>query len=189
LIVTGLDTETTGLSQEKGHRFVEISAMVYETLDGSNFKRKLKPYCQRINPMRSIDKKAEAVHGIPLSDLKNEPLWEDVAPKILKVMNMSDVVVCHNANFDIPFIIKELLRVNLTLTSDPEIFCTMVSGRLVTAMGKMPNLGELCEAFDVDYDPDSAHSADYDTQVMMDSFIKGIQTDFFKLESINTLRG
>lgn len=178
MIITGLDIETTGLSQEKGHRIVEIAMICYDL----SRKERLR-YVQRINPERSIEAKAQAVHGIALSDLAGKPKWEAVAPKIIGIFQKSSLLVAHNGDeFDLPFIVNELLRIDLTPPAHLQAFDTMVNGRWATANGKLPSLRELCFACDVDYDPSKAHAADFDVDVMMASFFKGFDWGWFNPE-------
>lgn len=179
MLIAGVDIETTGLDAEKGHRIVEIAIEVWDVTafgtKGSIGSKSVDCVEQRINPMRSIDKAAEAVHGISLFDLKDEPKWEEIAPKVSSVLNSVDLIVAHNADFDIPFIGLELFRVEaVPIADDAEVYCTMQNGRGATAMGKLPNLREFCFAFDVDYDPKEAHSALYDVKVMMQALLNGV---------------
>lgn len=183
MIVAGLDLETTGISQEEGHRIIELGISVYHTADGRDFKKIGKTWLQRVNPMRSIDPGAELVHGISLKDLKNEPEWEEVAERVHKILTPLDLLVCHNANFDAPFIALELARVGYKIP-DFEVFCTMENGRSATALGSVPNLGQLCWAFDVAYDGDSAHAADYDIDVTMECFFRGLKRGTFEVPLI-----
>ena len=65
-----LDTETTGIGAEKGHRIIEIGCV--ELID-----RKLtgRHYHQYINPMRSSDEEAVAVHGFTDEFLADKPVY------------------------------------------------------------------------------------------------------------------
>ncbi|WP_028449748.1 3'-5' exonuclease [Chitinibacter tainanensis] len=182
MIIAGLDTETTGLDYEKGHRIIEVAALLYDVDPVANTRKARGHFVQRINPMRNIDADAQRVHGISLDDLRDKPVWEDVAPKIGKIVNACDWLIIHNANFDAPFLAHELLRVGQSIKPDIEVFCTMENGRWATPTGKNPNLGELCYALNVDYDPSKAHSALYDVEVMMQAFFKGIDLGAFRLE-------
>lgn len=173
----GLDIETTGLDQEKGHRIVEIAAILYD----SESEKKLLEFTQRINPQRSIDPGAQAVHHISFEDVSGCPTWEEVAPKVLKILQASNVVIAHNGmGFDIPFIAGELRRIGKEVPVI-EVFDTMVAGRWSTVMGKVPNLGELCFATGTEYDVSKAHAATYDVEVMMSCFFKGRAKGFFNL--------
>lgn len=178
-LVAGIDIETTGLKQEDGHRIIEVGLAVYKTSDFYNFEKVGKTMCQRINPLRNIDKKAQAVHGISLEELKYEPEWEEFAPKLAKILAKCHLIVAHNVEFDLPFVAFELERINLPIPKC-DYYCTMLNGREATPLGSIPSLGNLCWAFDVDYDEDEAHAADYDIDVTMECFIKGVQNGTFK---------
>ncbi len=128
-----------------------------------------------------MDPGAEAVHGISLHELRGEPEWVAIAPRVSKIMRVADLIVAHNIDFDIPFVVSQLVEVKQD-PGDADTFCTMEEGRQATAMGKVPNLGELCRAFRVTYEPEKAHSAAYDTDVMMDCFMKGVERGAFKPE-------
>ncbi|MPS48502.1 3'-5' exonuclease [Methylobacillus sp.] len=180
MIFAGIDLETTGLSQTDGHRIVEFGALLYQFKDGVvTYIGKL---IERINPQRPIDPKAQAVHGISFEDVANCPIIDELAPKIARVLNKADVHIAHNGeSFDMPFLHGEMLRLGIVLDRKP-LVDTMVQGRWATPMGKYPNLGELCFACGVDYDPSKAHGAEYDIQVMMDSFFVGLKKGFFKVD-------
>ncbi len=63
-----LDTETTGLEPEHGHRIIEIGAveLIDRKLTGRHFHR-------YVNPQRDIDDGALAVHGITSDFLADKP--------------------------------------------------------------------------------------------------------------------
>jgi len=192
LIVTVLDTETTGLKQEQGHKIVEVAmALLKVRFNDDNsyhsYEQVGKIWNQRINPLRAIDAGAELVHGISITSLRDEPVWEDVAPKVHKILSAIDVAVAHNVEFDIPFIAFELMRIGLELPTF-EIFCTMQQGRSATGLGTVPNLQKLCWAMGVPYNVDDAHAADYDVDCTVKSFIKGLELDYFNLDKALNLK-
>lgn len=170
-IVTGIDIETTGLSAEKGHRIIEIAATMHDFHTG----KMLGKWVKRVNPKRAIDPKAQAVHGISLDDLKNEALWEDVAPQVVKLIQRSDILVAHNGmGFDYPFILHELDRVGLAMP-ECELFDTMLGCYWATPDGKPPSLRELAHSLGYIYDEKQAHGALYDTVLMMQCFFRARQ--------------
>ena len=63
-----LDTETTGLHPEQGHRIVEIGAI--EIVDGKLTGKEFHCY---LNPHRAIDTEAEKVHGLSREFLSSKP--------------------------------------------------------------------------------------------------------------------
>lgn len=172
----GIDTETTGLDQEKGHRVIEIALLTYDF----ETQRLEDRFVQRIDPERSIDAGAQAAHGITYSELVGKPKWEDVAQNIADRMSAGSLLIAHNMNFDGPFLAAEFQRIGVKVPRVPG-FCTMENGRWATPDGKLPRLGELCFALGVTYEPAKAHAADYDTTVMMDCFFRGLLRGFFHL--------
>jgi DNA polymerase-3 subunit epsilon len=68
-----LDTETTGLQPEQGHRIIEIGCveLVNRRLTG-------RTYHQYLNPEREIDPGAIEVHGLSSEFLADKPLFADV---------------------------------------------------------------------------------------------------------------
>lgn len=187
LIVTGCDLETTGIDAEKGAQIIEIGLAIYGTNNGVDFKKLSKTFLRRCMPTVPIEKGAYNVHGISLDDLKGEKSWLEIAPTVSKILARTDVFVAHNVAFDAPFLVTELLRAEQPMP-DLFTFCTMENGRTATALGKLPNLGELCWAFDVDYDADTAHAADYDIERTMQCFFKGLKAGRFNVPLITELR-
>ena len=174
--IVGLDTETTGLEQQDGHRIIEIAMCSYDLYS----RKRIDSFVQRIDPQRAIPNDAIAIHGITYEDVSGCPILEDVAPEIISRLAKSDLVVAHNADFDMPFIGLELLRVGMSIPDVPSL-CTMENARWACPNGKLPQLGELCFALGVDYDPSKAHGASYDVDCMMECFFKGLERGFYQL--------
>jgi DNA polymerase-3 subunit epsilon len=173
MILIGTDIETTGLEWAEGHRIVEIALLIYqdEQLAGK--------FVQRINPQRPIDPKAQAVHGISFEDVSACPTWDAIAPKVSRILGTGQLIVAHNGDgFDRPFIEHELRRVGQPVASTPWQD-TCKDARWATFFGKSPNLGELCFATGIEYDPSKAHGADYDVSVMMQAFFAARRQGFF----------
>ena len=82
-----LDTETTGLEPEDGHRVIEIGALEMEDrkLTGRNF------HCY-LNPEREIDDGAMEVHGITLEFLRDKPHFADVAAEFVEFVRGAELV-------------------------------------------------------------------------------------------------
>ncbi len=178
--VAVLDTETTGLDVMAGHQIIEVAIAIFSSNDRVSFTKLGDTWVQRIKPTVAIDPGSQAVHGIDLKDLRGEPTWDVVAPKVHKLLGMCDVVVAHNAEFDMAFLAVELNRAKLPLP-DIQVFCTIENGIGTTALGKKPNLRELCWAFGIDYDEDAAHAADYDVDVLSAALFEGVRRGRFVL--------
>jgi DNA polymerase-3 subunit epsilon len=171
-----LDTETTGLKQEKGAKIIELALLTYDLTT-----RKLEDvWVQRFDPQQPIEPGAQAVHGISYEELVGCPIWEDTADEIVRRMSALDLAVAHNMGFDGPFIAGELIRVGRKV---PDVYslCTMENARWACPDGKMPRLGELCFALGVPYDTSKAHGAEYDCEVTAECFFRGLERGFYEL--------
>ena len=91
-----LDTETTGLDPEQGHRIIEIGCV-----EIVNRRVTDKRYQQFINPEREIDTGATNVHGITSDDLQGKPVFADIAEEFVTFVRGSSGVglvqtrLCH----------------------------------------------------------------------------------------------
>jgi DNA polymerase III subunit epsilon len=182
--VVGVDIETTGLDQAKGHRIIEI-AMITAEVDFAKYGevKVVESYVQQVNPLRGIDPEAEAVHKIPLSSLLDKPHWEDVAPQIAERIRTANVLVAHNMAFDGPFIAAELMRIGIMPPVVP-VFCTMENARWATGPGKLPKLSELAWSLGVDYDHKKAHAAEYDVLVTLQCLRNGGYRNLYQIPTL-----
>jgi DNA polymerase III subunit epsilon len=140
-----LDTETTGLECEEGHRVIEIACL--ELIDGRSTGV---TYHQYINPGRAIDAGAVEVHGISESFLQDKPEFQDIASELLALIDGAELII-HNAPFDIGFLNNEL---RLTMPSEKPIDerCRVID-TLALAKQKHPgirnSLGALAERYGI----------------------------------------
>lgn len=183
MILTGLDIETTG-KLDPAHRIIEVS------LQNWDYANPAKPECVRaqawrINPGRTIDPKAYAVHHITLDDLAGEPNFPTAFVQIRHWLSSSTMIVAHNGlGFDRPFLRQEIEREApgfLERYDATPWFDTMLEGRWAHPQGKVPSLKELCWACDVEYDPTMAHAASYDVSRMMLALGFGLEKGFFSI--------
>ena len=92
-----LDTETTGLFPEMGHRVVEIGAIRLENWQEVGQINTL------LQPNRKMEAKASHVNGITDADLVGQPTFADVAAEMLALFHGA-LLVAHNAKFDAGFL-------------------------------------------------------------------------------------
>ena len=99
-----LDTETTGLSPNDGHRIIEIACveLIDRKLTGNHYQ-------VYINPERPVDQGAFKVHGIGDEFLKDKPKFSDIIDAFLDYVRDSELVI-HNAAFDIGFLNAEIRK-------------------------------------------------------------------------------
>lgn len=168
-----LDTETTGIGAEKGHRIIEIGCV--ELID-----RKLtgRHYHQYVNPQRSSDEEAVAVHGITDEFLADKPVFSQVAQQFYEFIEGAELVI-HNAPFDIGFMDMEFRQVNMPPT---HTFCKILD-TLVMARDMRPgqrnSLDALCKSYGIDNSHRELHGALLDAEILADVYLMmtGGQTD------------
>ena len=160
-----LDTETTGLSPQEGHRIIEIGAL--ELINHMPTGQKLHLY---INPERPIDEAAEAVHGISSAFLADKPVFTDVMDEFLRFIG-HDKMVIHNASFDMGFINAELKRAgHATLPDDRAIDTLMMARRKFP--GAQASLDALCRRFEIDNSHRDLHGALIDADLLAEVYIE-----------------
>ena len=161
-----LDTETTGLDVEKGHRIIEIGGVV---MNGR--KKTSETFHVYVNPQREIDKEAQEVHGISNEDLQDKPLFSEIAEDLLQFIDGSTLVI-HNADFDVGFLDAELKIASSTYPSISEI-CE-VKDTLAIARDKFPgqrnSLDALSRRFDINGYDRSFHGALLDANILADVY-------------------
>ena len=93
-----LDTETTGIGAESGHRIIEIGCveLIDRQLTGNHFHVYL-------NPERDIDEGAFKVHGISRDFLEDKPKFTDIIDDFINFIKSSELII-HNAPFDVGFL-------------------------------------------------------------------------------------
>jgi DNA polymerase-3 subunit epsilon len=95
-----LDTETTGLNVNEGHRIVSIAATKIKNLKITN-----EILDELVNPERQISEPSIKIHHITQEQVKNKPLLKELDDQIYSFLE-NTILVGHNLNFDIKFIIK-----------------------------------------------------------------------------------
>ena len=162
-----LDTETTGLEVEQGHRIIEVGAVTLE-----DRKRTDLHFHSYLNPQRSIDEEAEKVHGLSMERLANEPEFSEIAESFLEFVE-GNVLVIHNAGFDIGFLNAELKRASSNYPALEEI-CE-IEDTLVMARSKFPgqrnSLDALANRFEISGYDRSFHGALLDANILADVYI------------------
>ena len=96
-----LDTETTGLSPEKGDRIIEIACIETKDLIPTN-----NIFYTLINPEREISEDAFKIHGYKYETLKKEKKFKEIADELINFIKGKRLII-HNAQFDISFINSE----------------------------------------------------------------------------------
>jgi DNA polymerase III subunit epsilon len=162
-----LDTETTGLSAELGHRIIEIGCIeiVNRRLSG----RSLHLY---LNPGREIDEAATEVHGLTWDDLRDKPAFRDVVEQVRGFVDGA-LVLIHNAAFDESFLDKEFRDIGLGRFADvcaATVDCTLKMARELHP-GKRNSLDALCERYGVSNAHRKLHGALLDAELLAEVYL------------------
>ena len=159
-----LDTETTGLNINDGHRIIEIAAceMRNYVLTGE----KLHLY---INPEREIDKVASSVHGLTNDDLIDKPKFADIYERFLEFIG-SDRLIIHNAEFDMSFLNNELKICGLNPLKN-NILDTLKLAR-IRHPGSLVNLDSLCRRYNISLEKRNHHGALVDTLLLAEVYVE-----------------
>jgi DNA polymerase-3 subunit epsilon len=162
-----LDTETTGLSPEQGHRIIEIGCveLVNRRLTGNRFH-------VYINPERVIDDGAIEVHGITNEFLEDKPRFSGIAEDFLAFVQGAELVI-HNAPFDVGFINHEFALLDAPLapiTEYCQVFDTLAFARQKHP-GQRNSLDALCKRYGVDNSQRELHGALLDAEILADVYL------------------
>ena len=158
-----LDTETTGLDVDSGHKIIEIGCI--EIIDRNITDNSFHKY---INPQRLIDEKAYEVHGISNEDLKDKPIFDDIIDEFALYISDSPLII-HNAPFDLGFLNQAVTRTKIKRNPfhpfssfDTATLCGLVYGQTV--------LARACAAAGIAFNNKEAHSAIYDCEKTAEIF-------------------
>ncbi|MFN3591764.1 MAG: DNA polymerase III subunit epsilon [Thermaurantiacus sp.] len=160
-----LDTETTGLSPDDGHRLVEVAAieMVERVATGRHFHA-------WVNPGRTMPPEAEAIHGLSDTFLADKPPFSSVVGGLLDFLADSPLVA-HNASFDARFVAFELeLCGHAPLPQGRWIDTLDIARRRFP--GAKHTLDALCTRFGIDLSARGLHGALIDARLLADVYVE-----------------
>ena len=161
-----LDTETTGLDPDDGHKIIEIGCI--EILNRNITNNTFHKY---INPNREIDVEASKIHGLTNSFLKDKPEFEDIYLELRAYISNSPIII-HNAPFDIGFLKKEHSATSVIDDFlDNEIIDSLKLARKISP-GKKNTLDALCERYSVDNSDRTLHGALLDAKLLAYVYLK-----------------
>jgi DNA polymerase-3 subunit epsilon len=156
-----LDTETTGLNVDSGHKLIEIGCLeiVDRALTGKKFHK-------FINPEREIEETATKIHGMRWSDLRKYPIFKDIADEFCEFVKDS-ILIIHNSKFDMGFLNAELSYCG---KPDLEKHVKDVIDSLGLARnlhpGKKNSLDVLCSRYNIDNSERTLHGALLDSSLL-----------------------
>lgn len=161
-----LDTETTGLEPNLGHRVIELAAveLLNRRLSGNRFHHYL-------NPERDSDAAALQIHGLTREFLQDKAKFKDIVSEFLEYISGAELII-HNAPFDEAFLDYELGLLGFKRLKE---YCANIVDTLKMAKelhpGKRNGLDALCERYQVDNSKRTLHGALLDAELLADVYV------------------
>ncbi|MDE0948809.1 MAG: DNA polymerase III subunit epsilon [Candidatus Thioglobus sp.] len=160
-----LDTETTGIRPEEGHRIIEVGAV--QILNREITSTEFHKYVQ---PNRPVGDSVN-IHGITDKFLINKPQFNKISDDLLSFIEGATLII-HNAPFDLGFLDNEL-KIN-GINKKIEDICQIIDTLELSKKqrpGTMHNLDALCRRFGVDTSARTRHGALLDAQILAQVYL------------------
>jgi DNA polymerase-3 subunit epsilon len=162
-----LDTETTGLEHEQGHRVIEVGAV-----ELMNRRRTGRTFHRYFCPDRAVDPEALKVHGITNEFLAQQPRFGDGVHDLIEFLHGAELVI-HNAAFDVSFLDAEFKRIpslNRTVAEMCKVVDTLLLARRLHP-GQRNSLDALCKRYEIDNSHRDLHGALLDAQILLEVYL------------------
>ncbi|MEQ8282334.1 MAG: DNA polymerase III subunit epsilon [Parvibaculum sp.] len=160
-----LDTETTGLSPQDGHRLVELGCIeIFNHVATGKF------FHAYLDPERDMPEGALKIHGLTGDFLRGQPKFADKADEFLAFIG-DDPLVIHNASFDMGFINAELKRIGREPLPMARAIDTLDIARRKFP-GAQNNLDALCRRFNIDNSAREKHGALLDSELLAEVYLE-----------------
>lgn len=172
------DLETTGLSSNEGDSIIEIGAV--KLANGEIIDR----FDELVDPNKLLDPKITEITSITDDMLKGKPNEREV---VLRFMDWcgNTPMVAHNARFDLSFLEMAYLKYNLGRFKNT-VIDTLGLSRYLESHERYHNLATLVKRYNIDWDEDKHHRADYDSEGTALIFYKMLKK--LELNDINNLK-
>jgi DNA polymerase-3 subunit epsilon len=162
-----LDTETTGLEPEQGHRIIEIGCveLLNRRKSGRSFHRYLRPD-------REVDRGAIQVHGLTNEFLAQQPRFADIVEELLEFISGAELII-HNAAFDLAFLdweFKRLAGPRRQIRNICSVIDTLPMARQMHP-GQRNSLDALCKRYSIDNSHRELHGALLDAQILLEVYL------------------
>ena len=158
-----LDTETTGLSVQDGHRIVEIGCIEIDNLVPTN-----KKFHYYLNPQRKVSEQALKIHGYTDEFLSQKNKFKEIVKEFLEFIENKRLII-HNASFDLAHLNNELKILGM------EEIKNEIVDTLELARDKFPgssiSLDALCKRYRIDNSKRSLHTALVDCDLLAKVYI------------------
>lgn len=156
------DLETTGLSPRFDH-IIEFGGQIMKD------RACIKSLQLFIKPPVALSAFTMNLTGINETHMKDAKTIEESIDTILEFIG-EHVLIAHNASFDVGFLNEVLVRLNRPTLTNP-IVDTLDLARCMKSERKGYRLGQIARSYGIRYDEDVAHRADYDADVLAQTYM------------------
>lgn len=165
MLISVLDTETTGLDSDK-HEIIQLALIEYNMNDAGFLTTILEHEYKFVpNNIHLADPNALKVNGYSLKRWSEAENFSVVIPLLDRIWSTNDVLLGQNLIFDLRFITKEYERIGLPAPSFPKYLDTKYMGSCLVKEGKLKSssMDNMCKELDIKY-KGTAHDALTDCQ-------------------------
>lgn len=175
------DLETTGLDPKEGNSIIEIGAV--RVRDNKIIDR----FDELIDPKITLNDEITKITNITNEMLIGKDSEEVVIKKFIDWAK-DDILVAHNANFDLSFIKIAYLKYNLGKFNFT-VIDTLGISRFLESYERYHNLTTLMTRYKIEWDENKHHRADYDsegTSLILYEMLKKLENrNIFTLEDLS----
>ncbi len=172
-----VDTETTGLEFEEGHRIIEVAC-----IELNDRKLTTNEFHEYVNPQRAVDQEALKIHGIDNEFLESKPTFPEISQELFRFIEGAELII-HNAAFDLKFLNNEF-RLAANDFAEIETVCGIIDTLAMARRlrpGRRNSLDALANQFNIELVSErSLHSALLDARILANVYLAltGEQTSF-----------
>ena len=159
-----IDTETTGLDYKKGDKIIEVACV--ELLNHVATNNHLQFYC---STDRTITKEAMKIHGLSNTFLNEFPTFRENAQNLLNFIK-DDMLIIHNADFDLGFINNELKLSGFMPLKNKFVDTVLLARKKLNT--RIANLDYLCRRFSIDLSSRKIHGALLDCRLLSEVYLE-----------------
>ena len=150
------DLETTGLSPKTGNSIIEIGAVRMKN------HAVIERFDELINPGIPLDPEITKITNITDEMLQGKRTEEEVVKEFIEWVG-EDILVAHNASFDLSFLKMAFFKYRLG-AFQYDVIDTLGLSRFLEPFERYHNLTSLMSRYEITWDEKKHHRADYDSE-------------------------
>jgi DNA polymerase III subunit epsilon len=170
------DLETTGINVSND-KIIELS-FIKLMPNGEKFKKTM-----RLNPQKPIPAETSLIHGIYDDDVKDAPIFKEIAKDLAKFLEGCDLAGYSIIKFDVPMLVEEFLRAELEFDVSKR---KLIDAQKIFHLMEKRNLSAAYK-FYCNKMLDGAHNAEADTLATLE--VLDAQVKLYESQSVTDALG